>query len=151
MAQSLSNILIHIIFSTKHRKEFIDTDIQKELHAYICKICNNNKSTIIQIGSMPDHLHMLVSLSRNISVGKLIADIKANSSRWIKTKAPKYHLFAWQTGYGAFSIGQSGAKTCINYIANQAEHHKHFSFDEEFQKLLQKYNVKFDHKYLFAE
>ena len=149
MAQSLSNILIHLVFSTKHREEYITQAIQAELHSYIAAICKNNGSKAIKIGGMSDHLHILVSLSRTTSVGALVADIKSGSSKWIKSKGEQFEKFAWQAGYGAFSIGESGAKACIDYIANQAEHHKKFTFKEELEKFLQKYNVKVDDRYLF--
>lgn len=149
MSQSLSNILVHIVFSTKNRESFIKESISSELYAYITKICQSYDSPIKQIGGMPDHVHLLLSLSRKISLADLVKKIKSNSSRWIKSKGIGYKLFAWQNGYGAFSIGQSGFKSCAKYIANQKNHHKKVSFKDELKILLVKYCIEFNEKYLW--
>ncbi len=149
MPQSLSNILIHIVFSTKDRKNLIDKSIRSELYSYIAQICKNKNSSSKQIGGTENHIHVLLILSRSMSVSKLISDIKANSTRWIKTKGARLKNFAWQNGYGAFSIGESGFHNCVNYIKNQSTHHKQVSFEEELKLILRKYSVKYDERYLF--
>jgi putative transposase len=149
MSQSLSNILIHIVFSTKERRPFIQPAIEQDLHHYITGICEAHDCPVYQIGGMEDHIHILISLSRTISLSKLIGEIKANSSKWIKGKGLNYQYFAWQSGYGVFSIGQSGFQPTVHYIAQQKEHHKKGSFQEEFLSMLKKYQVSFDEKYLW--
>jgi len=149
MSQSLSNVLIHIVFSTKKRKNYINKELQKELYAYITTVCKEHESPVQKIGGISDHIHILIALSRSITVAKLVREIKTSSSRWIKTKGGYYQFFSWQNGYGAFSIGHSGIQKCIRYIADQQEHHKRISFQEEFLKLLKKYQVEFDEKYLW--
>ncbi len=147
MPQSLSNILVHIVFSTKNRGNFLDCSITSELYSYIAQICKTNNSPIKQIGGTENHIHILVALSRTITVSKLIADIKANSSRWLKNKENKLKNFAWQNGYGVFSIGQSGFLHCVSYIKNQKKHHKTLSFEEELKLFFKKYSVTYDERY----
>jgi putative transposase len=149
MAQSLANLLIHIIFSTKHRQPHIVPEFEHRLHQYITSVCHSLDSPVIYIGGMPDHIHILLSLSRTITVSELISKIKSNSSRWIKTIDPQCKDFSWQKGFGAFSLGESSRNNAIKYIANQKKHHATMSFQEEYLKLLMKYDVKFDEKYLW--
>jgi REP element-mobilizing transposase RayT len=149
MSQSLSNILIHIIFSTKNREPVIDDIIKSELYAFLVSLSRSLGCFVHKIGGIEDHIHLLVALPRTISVSKLVEDLKKQSSRWIKNKGTKYHSFAWQNGYGAFSISASHQSALENYISNQKEHHKKNSFKDEFRIILQKYNVSYDEKYLW--
>jgi putative transposase len=149
MAQSLSNILLHIVFSTKHRQPFIDESIERELFKYLATACNTLGCPTHGIGGTDDHIHIACSLGRTIAVSKLIQEIKQDSSQWIKTNGRQYAEFAWQNGYGAFSIGQSQLDDLRTYIARQREHHRHESFQDEFRKLLAKYEVAFDERYVW--
>ncbi len=149
MAQSLANVLVHLVFSTKERRPFIHERLEKTLYSYIITICHTLNSPVHQIGGMADHLHVLISLSRMNSLSKIVGDIKANSSRWIKTQGDDYREFAWQSGYGAFSIGQSGFEATVKYIAQQKEHHKKFDFKDEFLALLNKYKTTYNETYLW--
>ncbi len=149
MAQSLSNVLVHFVFSTKDRLPLIQNDVEENLYRYINGICSNLKCPLHQIGGIEDHIHILLSLSRNISISDLIGDIKASSSQWIKKQGNNYRHFAWQGGYGAFSIGKSGFYNAVQYITNQKEHHKKQSFQDEYLTLLKKYDVGFDERYLW--
>ena len=149
MSQSYSSLLIHIVFSTKNRENIITPDIQGELYSYVATICKANKSPLLKIGGMQDHIHILLSLSRLVAIAKLVMDIKTNSSKWLKTKDDKFTDFAWQKGYGAFTLGQSAIKQCADYIANQAEHHKTISFENEFLNFLEKYQIKYNQKYIW--
>jgi len=106
MAQSLADIVLHIVFSTKERKPWIDAVNEPELHAYICGICRNFDCPVIKINGVEDHIHVLLSLSRMMAVSKLISEIKSNSSRWIKTKDRQFCEFSWQGGCGAFSVSR---------------------------------------------
>ena len=149
MSQSLSDILLHIIFSTKDRCPIILPDIEEELYRYISSITVSHDCPVIKIGGVSDHLHMLISFGRTVSISKLITEIKANSSRWIKTKDVKYSTFSWQRGYGAFSVARRNLDSVIKYINNQKEHHQKVSFKDEFLALLQQSKIKFDEKYLW--
>ena len=149
MAQSLSDIILHIVFSTKDRNPWIDTAIQSELNSYICTVSRNLECPVIQVNGVEDHIHILLLLSRTITVSKLINELKSNSSRWIKTKGTQFCEFAWQGGYGAFSVSRSSIDAAISYIQNQKEHHKKISFKEEFLKLLKNSKVPYDEKYLW--
>ncbi|HEY3392604.1 MAG TPA: IS200/IS605 family transposase [Lacipirellulaceae bacterium] len=149
MAQSLSNILLHIVFSTKHRRPLIDPNIEIELFKYLATACDTLGCPSHGIGGMEDHIHIACSLSRTISVSKLAQELKQDTSKWIKTKGPKYADFAWQNGYGAFSIGQSQLDDLKRYIANQREHHKRQTFQDEFRELLRRYEIKFDERYVW--
>jgi REP element-mobilizing transposase RayT len=149
MAQSLSNVLIHIVFSTKNRRPFIDLDIEVELFKYIAGICREWKCPSHKIGCADDHIHIACSLSRTVAISKLVEEIKTGSSKWIKTMADRYIEFAWQNGYGAFSIGQSQLTDLIEYIENQRTHHKQLSFQDEYRTLLTKYQIEFDERYVW--
>ncbi len=149
MPQSLSNVLIHFVFSTKERYPFIQNDVEDKLYQYITGICHALKCPLHQIGGVSDHVHILLSLSRNIAISDLIGDIKAGSSQWIKKQGQSYRNFAWQSGYGGFSIGKSGFDNAVRYIANQKKHHTTIPFQEEYLALLQKYGVEYDERYLW--
>ena len=149
MVQSLADIVLHIVFSTKERKPWIDAMNEPELHAYICGICRNLNCPVIKINGVEDHIHVLLSLSRNIAISKLIAEIKSNSSRWIKTKDRKFREFSWQGGYGAFSVSRPQINGAIKYIEKQKEHHKTQIFKEEFLTMLKMGQIQYDEKYLW--
>lgn len=149
MAQSLASILIHIIFSTKNRQRLIHPEIAQELHSYMAGISRAHESQIHEIGGIEDHVHLLVSLPRTLTLSKLIENIKKGSSKWIKTKGNVYSDFAWQNGYGAFSIGRSAYENLRKYIQNQRDHHKKVSFEDEFRGFLKKYHIDYDEKYIW--
>lgn len=149
MPQSLASILIHVIFSTKHREDLISPEIEVELYAYIGGILSNKQSKLIAAGGTANHLHLLISMNKNAALSALIGDIKRNSSRWIKTKNVKFLKFEWQDGYGAFSIGQSNIETVKRYIANQKAHHKIKTFENELRGFFDKYQIEYDERYVW--
>jgi REP element-mobilizing transposase RayT len=149
VAQSLSNILIHIIFSTKKRTPFIKSDVEKDLYSYIVGIAKEYGSHVYEIGGVEDHIHILASLSRTITISKLIEELKKGSSKWMKTKGAQYFDFSWQHGYCALSIGYSGLGALRKYIQNQKEHHKKTFFQDEIRQFLNKYQIPFDEKYIW--
>lgn len=149
MSQSLVKNYIHIIFSTKHREDFIDEKIEGELFAYIAAICKDFESNALQIGGTDNHIHILCSLSKKIALMKLVQEIKAHSSKWIKTKDKKYKNFFWQDGYGAFSVSEENLYSTINYIKDQRLHHSTKQYKEELIGILEKYEMKYDEKYLW--
>jgi putative transposase len=149
MAQSLANVLVHLVFSTKNRRPLIRPEVEHELHPYLAAVCREMGCPALDVGGTEDHVHILFSLSRTVTLSKLDEEVKKRSSKWIKTKAEGYADFAWQAGYGAFSIGQSGVAGVKQYIAEQKEHHRKVSFQEELRALLRRYQVEFDERYLW--
>lgn len=149
MAQSLSQILLHLVFSTKERTKLILPEVENELHTYIGGICKALNSHAYMVGGTSNHIHIACSLPRTISTGDLLEQIKMNSSKWMKTKSPRCALFSWQAGYGAFSLGQSQLPSLINYIRLQHEHHRNKSFKEEVLELLKSYEIEYDERYLW--
>jgi len=133
MAQSLSNALFHIIFSTKNRCPLIDTTIETELYSYLTSISVSCGGYVHKIGGVSDHIHLFTTLSRTLSISDLLEELKKNSSKWIKTKGQKYSDFSWQKGYGAFSVSASLQDAVITYIENQKEHHKTHSYQDEYR------------------
>jgi len=149
MSQSLVKNYIHIVFSTKHRENFIDEKIEKELFSYIAGLCKDFESNALQIGGTDNHIHILCTLSKKIALMKLVQEIKAHSSKWIKTKGEKYVNFFWQDGYGAFSVSQKDIFPTVNYIKNQREHHKNEDFKTELISILDKHQTDYNEKYLW--
>jgi len=150
MAQSLSKLYVHIVFHVKNNDILIRTKDEKELYAYIGGVIKTNEAFPITINGVGNHLHILTTMSKNMSLSKFVEEIKRNSSRWIKTKGDYYRLFAWQGGYGGFSVSQSKVSIVEKYIENQKEHHKKESFQDEFVRFLREYKVGFDEKYLWT-
>jgi putative transposase len=149
MPQSLSSILIHLIFSTKNREPFITPVIEPELHPYMASIFRALKSPSLAIDGTSDHLHMLFSLSRVMKIADIVEEVKTDSSKWIKTKGLEFRNFHWQTGYGAFSIGQSQVPILKRYIARQKLHHQRITFQDEYRKFLKTYGIDYDERYVW--
>jgi len=149
MPQSLSNILVHIVFSTKNRQDWITSDVENELCRYIAAICNSLNCAAIQIGGTENHVHILCRLGRTITVSNLVRKIKTGSSKWIKTKGSPFFKFSWQNGYGIFSIGVSNLRALKKYIINQKNHHRNKSFKDELRKFLKEYQIEYDERYVW--
>jgi len=149
MPQSLSQVYLHIVFSTKNRENLIKPEIEELLHKYIAGILKNLDCTAIKIGGPANHIHILNTFSRTISISKMLELVKKDSSKWIKTKGNEYHNFYWQNGYGVFSVSQSKIDIVKKYIDNQKEHHKEKSFKDEYRKFLIEYGIKYDEKYVW--
>lgn len=151
MSQSLSKLFVHIVFHTKNNKFKIHLKDRKALYAYIGAIIKDNGSIPIIINGVEDHVHVLCVMSKNIALAKLVEEIKRHSSRWIKTLGSRYINFAWQGGYGGFSVSPSLHKKVKEYIINQELHHKKMSFQKEYLQFLDEYEVDYDEKYLWTE
>ena len=149
MPQSLSSVLVHLIFSTKNRWPFITPKIEKELHPYMASIFRALKSPSLTIGGCDDHVHILFSLARTINIAELVEEVKTDSSKWIKTKSLDFRKFQWQRGYGAFSIGQSQVPALKRYIARQRIHHQRVTFQDEYRKFLESYGIAYDERYVW--
>jgi len=150
MPQSLAQIYLHIVFSTKSRQPFLqDASFSEECYAYLAGICMKQDCFAKRVGGYIDHVHILCSLSRQKTVADLIRELKTSSSVWIKTQRPELKNFHWQDGYGVFSVSQSQLEKVKEYISNQNEHHRKMMFQDEFRKLLKKHGVNFDEQYIW--
>ncbi len=150
MSQSLSRLLIHIIFSTKGRfRFFTDSEIQKRMHAYLAGVFNEQDSPAVEVGGSEDHVHVLCVLSRKHAISDVIKNAKANSSSWAKSLGGRCTKFSWQSGYGAFSISESQVEILRKYIQTQAEHHRRKSFQEEYLEFLREYRIPYDERYIW--
>ena len=150
MAQTLTRLLVHVVFSTKERRNLIVPAIEPDLHAYLGGICRNCESPALAIGGTENHVHLLISLSKNIALSDFMMTLKKDSSRWIKTRGNTLVDFHWQDGYGAFSIGESQVGAVTEYIRGQKERHKTMSFEDELVALANRYGVAFDTRYLWS-
>ena len=149
MGQSLVKNYIHLIFSTKHRAPLIKPPVEVELHSYLGGICNNLDCHVLKVGGYTDHIHILCMLSKKIALMKLMEELKSHSSKWIKTKGVEYANFYWQDGYGAFSVKPTEVESVISYIANQHQHHRKKTFQEEYLEFLNKYKVEYIEKFVW--
>jgi len=149
MPHSYVSNLVHYIFSTKERFPFIDQELESRLWAYMGGIARENGMKALAIGGPTDHVHALLSLPATLSVAKAIQLIKGVSSKWIHDEFPTHKKFAWQDGYGAFSVSASTMKSVIRYIDGQKKHHRKKTFEEEFLEFLYKYGVEYDRRYVF--
>ena len=151
MAQSLSKLYVHIIYHIKNPLVKIRREDKSQLYAYMGSIIKDNESIPIKINGVEDHVHVLCVMSKNIALAKLVEVIKRHSSRWIKTLDPYYNQFAWQGGYGGFSVSPSLHDKTKLYIENQEEHHKKMSFKEEYLLFLKEYGIEYNEKYLWVD
>ncbi len=150
MAQSLSCVYLHIVFSTKERFPFLSAeDVRRQVHAFLGGIAKNLDCPPILIGGVSDHVHILVHLDRTVSQADLVKELKRASNLWIQERFPNISKFAWQAGYGAFSVSTSNLEATRDYIANQPGHHARVSFQDEFRTILKKHGVKFDERYVW--
>ena len=149
MPQSLSQVILHIVFSTKDRRPWLAPAIRPRMHAYLATVCRDCGCEAYRVGGVADHAHIAARLARTIGQSELLEKIKKTSSAWIKTQGPDYEHFFWQGGYGAFSIDLSQLNDLVRYLDNQETHHKTRTFQEEFRELLQKYNISFDERYVW--
>jgi len=149
MPQSLSYLLTHIVFSTKDRSPVLDPVVRPALHAYLSTVARNADCECFRAGGMADHVHLAVRLSRTITMAQLIEELKTSSSKWLKTQSPALSSFAWQRGYGAFSVGPSDLNALLHYIDTQEEHHRTRTFKDEYRAFLQKYGIEYDERYVW--
>lgn len=151
MANTYTQLHIQFVFAVKYRAALIQGEWKGRLHQYMTGIFQSNDHKLLQINSMPDHIHIFIGLRPNQSISSLIQNVKTESSKWIKTENFCRSPFAWQEGYGAFSYSKSHVQDVIRYIQNQEAHHKKESFLDEYRRLLKAFEIEYDEQYIFKE
>jgi REP element-mobilizing transposase RayT len=149
MASTLTNLLYHIIFTTRKKQDFIVQALSTELYPYIGGIIREEKGKLLKIGGTLNHVHILARFPASVSVSEMMRSIKGSSSKWTNENSKSTQRFAWQRGYGAFSVSESAVENVKSYIGNQEEHHKKVTFEDEFLLLLQKHKISYDEKYIW--
>lgn len=147
MAHSYPNVLIHCVFSTKERRDLIPDELREKLRMYFVGIGRGHEIPVLCAGGTTNHAHLLIALPANVPLAKAIQVLKANSSRWLGEHG---FDFAWQEGYGAFSVSASNVEAIRHYIQHQAEHHAKHSFEDEYVSLLRKSGVPYDPEFVFG-
>lgn len=149
MSQSFYTSYYHCVFSTKERRPFITLELQTRLFPYIGGIARENKMKLLAVGGMPDHIHLLLSLHSTMEISKGLQLIKGGSSKWIHDTFPEHKSFAWQAGYGAFSLGVNDIERTKSYIESQEKHHEKRDFKKEFLIFLKRNEIEYDERYVF--
>jgi len=150
MAQSLSRLWTHLIFSTKNRFPFLsDKTIRIDMHGYLAKMLREQDCETIIVNGVEDHVYALFALSKIRTIADVVKEIKRTSSGWVKALSPKLSKFHWQGGYGAFSVSQSNLDEVIRYIENQEGHHKRVTFQDEYRAFLKAYGIEYDERYVW--
>jgi putative transposase len=148
---TFTNLLFHIVYSTKYRKPIIEKSWQDELYGYVGGIIRENKGTLLCMGGIEDHVHLLAKFSPTIAISDMLRLIKANSSKMINDQIKPRFPFEWQSGYGAFSVSESQHEKVRAYILNQAVHHQKRSFEDEYLAMLERHNIAFERRYVFEQ
>ena len=149
MPQSLVSLNVHVVFSTKNREPFIDADLTPRLYAYVGGVLRNTGSVLLAIGGVEDHVHLLASLGRQVCIADLVRDVKSNSSGWVHETFPDRAAFAWQSGYGAFTVSKSVIERVKGYIATQEERHKKETFQQEYLRFLAEHGLEYDERFVW--
>lgn len=147
MSHTYFQNVMHVVFSTKERRKMIPAGMKERLWSYTAGICKRQKVFVHAIGGVEDHIHLLLQFPATIAISEAIKKIKANSSGWMSDEIGR---FAWQEGYGAFSVSRSNIAAVIRYIQNQEKHHRKMTFEQEFVALLEKHGMEYDPKYVFG-
>ena len=150
MANTYSSLYYHIVFSTKNRVGWIEAEIEQRVWAYIGGVARKNKMTALQIGGIEDHLHALVMAPATLAPSKIAQLLKGDSSLWLHTEFSALRDFAWQDGYGAFTVSKSNVPEVISYIQNQRPHHRQKTFQEEYREFLKKHGIEYDERYVWG-
>ncbi len=149
MANTYTQLYIHIVFAVKGRQSLIPRHYKEELHRYITGIITNRRQKVIQINSMPNHIHILIGMTPDFSLSDLVRDIKVSSTKFINKKLWVVGQFKWQEGFSAFTYSHSQLADVARYIQNQEKHHSHSTFREEYLELLKRFDIAYDEKYVF--
>jgi len=149
MPQSLALLIVHVVFSTKDRTAVLGPSIRPTLHAYLATVARNLACECPRVGGTSDHVHLVIRLSRTISAAKLVEKLKTSATQWVKAQSAEFSGFAWQRGYGVFSVGPADLDALLGYIDNQEEHHRKRTFQEEYLMFLRKYHLDYDDRYVW--
>jgi putative transposase len=149
MPSTFTNLLYHIVFSTKQREPLITEDFREELYKYIGGIIRAEDGILIEIGGIDDHVHLVAKLKPSMAVSEYLNKIKSNSSKWVNENKKSARRFAWQEGYAAFTVSESQVPPVREYIQNQEVHHKKISFQQEFIALLERHGISYDPQYIW--
>ena len=150
MANTYTSLFYHVVFSTKNREPLIVPDIEQRVWAYIGGVARQHDMTAIQVGGIEDHIHALVLAPPVLSPSQIAQYVKGDSSKWIHATFPTLQHFAWQTGYGAFSVSKSGVSSVVGYIQNQRQHHARKTFQAEYVEFLQRHGIEYDERYVWG-
>lgn len=149
MAGTFTNLLYHIVFSTKHRAPLIVHELQVDLYEYVGGIIRGEGGVLLEIGGIADHVHLLTKFKPAKSVSEMLNRIKAKSSGWLNAERSPSRGFSWQEGYAAFSVSESQVPYVRHYIQSQEEHHQRQSYQDEVRALLDRHDVEYDERYLW--
>ena len=150
MSQSLANVLLHVVFSTKHRAPYLDTpEVREAMNGYLIGTLRNIDCPSLITNCVTALVHVLCQLSRTLTIAKLVEELKTSSSKWIKEEHSRLKDFHWQAGYGAFSVSQSNAEQVRRYIADQERHHQRLTFQDEFRELLKRHETEWGERYVW--
>ena len=149
MPGTYTNLLYHLVFSTKGRFPFIGQELQPDLHAYMGGIVRGEGGILLEIGGMPDHVHLFAKFKPTVSISGLLNKIKANFSKWVNEERFKLRKFGWQDGYAAFSVSESHVEAVRQYIQGQEQHHRGQSYQDEFRALIDRHGIEYDERYLW--
>ncbi len=148
MSSTFSSLYYHIVFQTKNHHPFLNNDLSKDIQRYTAKILKSENCQLVQFGGVQDHVHLVALLKPAYAPADIVRKIKSNTSRILRSNQYGLRDFAWQTGYGIFTVSESQLGKLIHYVANQEQHHQKLSFREEFTRLLEIHEIQFDHRYL---
>ncbi|WFB35110.1 IS200/IS605 family transposase [Kiritimatiellota bacterium B12222] len=149
MSQSISENILHLVFSTKHRENRLHSSIRSELFAMMASVTERNKCHAYRVGGVDDHVHLAFHLHPTLSLSRYVNLLKTESSKWLKTTSGIENSFAWQSGYGAFSISRAHLPALCEYLEHQESHHHRESFKDEFRRVCEKHNVQIDERYVW--
>jgi REP element-mobilizing transposase RayT len=149
VAQSLTRLLAHLVFSTKHRDPWLVESIRPEVHGYLASVVRDLSCPWVVVGGVADHVHILLDQGKRNAPEKIVEHVKRESSKFVKTLGPQYRGFYWQRGYGIFSVSPKDLVLAEAYVRNQVHHHQRISFQEEFRAMLERYRIQFDERFLW--
>jgi putative transposase len=150
MGHTYTNLIAHVVFSTKTRQPFITPSLRESLHPYLGGIVRNLKGTPLCIGGVEDHVHILAQFHASLSISEVVGKAKSGATNWMHENRSELSQFAWQTGYAAFSVGHSAVRDVCRYIENQEEHHRKVTFQQELRALLDESGIAYDERYIWA-
>ena len=149
MPQSLSNLHVHLIFSTKQREPLLLRPFRERVHAYLATVLKNQDSPGLKVGGTSDHVYALFRLSKNCPLAKIVEEVKTSSSKWLKIQGRALANFHWQSGYGGFSVSPAELEQVVDYVTRQEAHHRVMSFQEEYRNFLKSYGIEYDEQYVW--